>query len=130
MRPARGRLDGRMWAALTALAGVTVLVAAAPAMAQASGSGSGGGDRALGEYLAGECVTCHQVGGGGGIAAITAWPDEQFVAVLDSYRRKERDNAVMQTIAGRLSDEDMAALAAYFGSLAPAPAVEQTRQGK
>lgn len=78
------------------------------------------GDRALGEYLAGECVTCHQLAAPArdGIPAIVGWPDEQFVAVLKSYRLKERDNPIMQTVAARLSDEEMAALAAYFGSIA------------
>ena len=78
------------------------------------------GDRALGEYLAGECVTCHRLSAPAqdGIPAISGWPDAQFVAVLKSYRLKERDNPIMQTVAARLSDEEMAALAAYFGSIA------------
>ena len=40
---------------------------------------------------------------------------------MNEYRRKTRDNQVMQTIAGKLSDEDLAALAAYFGGLKPKP---------
>jgi cytochrome c553 len=77
------------------------------------------GDRLLGEYLSAECVTCHQVTGkaAGAIPPIIAWPDEQFIAVMHSYKNKERENAVMQTMAGRLTDEEIAALAAYFGSL-------------
>ena len=55
-----------------------------------------------------------------GIPPIVAWPEETFVAVMNGYRLKLRPNAVMQTIAGKLSDEEIAALAAYFGSL-PAP---------
>jgi cytochrome c len=39
---------------------------------------------------------------------------------MNGYRLKVRPNPVMQTIAARLSDEEIAALAAYFGSL-PAP---------
>jgi cytochrome c553 len=79
----------------------------------------GKGDRALGEYLSAECVTCHQVTGNmaGAIPPIIAWPDEQFIAVMHAYKKKERENVVMQTMAGRLSEEDIAALAAYFGSL-------------
>ncbi|MCZ0734912.1 c-type cytochrome [Phreatobacter sp. AB_2022a] len=78
------------------------------------------GDRALGEYLAGECVTCHRLSAPArdGIPAIAGWPDAQFVAVLKSYRLKERDNPIMQTVAARLSDEEMEALAAYFGGVA------------
>jgi len=73
-------------------------------------------NKALGQFLASECTTCHQLSGEstGGIPPITGWPKSQFIAVLRSYRAKERDNEVMQTIAGRLSDEEIAALAAFF----------------
>ena len=79
------------------------------------------GDRALGEYLSSECTTCHQVNGRqqGGIPAIVGWPEDQFVAVMNSYQRKHRENVTMQTIAGRLSPDELAALASYFGSLKP-----------
>jgi cytochrome c len=83
--------------------------------------GAEAGDVAYGEYLASECVTCHQRSGAAhGTPAIVGWPQDQFVAVLNSYRWKERDNPVMQTIAGKLTDEDIEALAAYFESIDPA----------
>jgi cytochrome c553 len=77
------------------------------------------GDRAFGEYLAGECTACHQVSGRAtaGIPAIIGYPDDQFIAIMQSYAKKERDNAVMQTVAAKFKDEELAALAAYFGSL-------------
>jgi cytochrome c553 len=77
------------------------------------------GDREFGEYLSGTCVTCHQVSGkaSGGVPPIVAWPEDQFVAVMNSYRAKDRENEVMRTIASPLTDEEIAALAAYFGSL-------------
>lgn len=83
------------------------------------------GDRELGEYLSSECVTCHQITGQvtGGVPDIIAWPDEQFIAVMKSYREKERENVVMQTLAARLSDEEIEALAAYFGSLPNQPRI-------
>ena len=37
-----------------------------------------------------------------------------FVDVFRAYRAKALPNPVMQTIAGRLNDEDIAALALYF----------------
>ena len=78
------------------------------------------GDRALGEYLSSECVTCHQLSGRyQGIPPIVGWPDKTFVEIMDEYRIKKRDNQVMQTIAGRLSNEEIAALAAFFGSVKP-----------
>ena len=83
------------------------------------------GDAALGEYLSSECVTCHQPSGHvSGIPSIVSWPEDQFIAVLTSYKAKVRDNPVMQTIAGRLDEDEIAALAAYFGKL-PAQANTQ-----
>ena len=43
-------------------------------------------DVALGEYLAGECVTCHQrSGNSNGIPSIIGWPADQFEARLSAY---------------------------------------------
>lgn len=78
------------------------------------------GDPEYGAYLAGECLTCHQESGaGGGVPAITGWPAEQFVVVLHAYKSKARPHPVMRMIAGGLSDEEIAALAAYFETLGP-----------
>lgn len=72
-------------------------------------------DVALGQYLAGECVTCHRRDGPEkGIPPIIGWPSDQFVAVLQSYRLKDRPNQIMQAIASRMTDQEMAALAAFF----------------
>ncbi len=77
-------------------------------------------DKALGEYLSSECVTCHQLTGRfEGIPPIVGWPEGSFIEIMNDYRHKRRANPVMQTIAGRLSEEEIAALAAYFGSLKP-----------
>ena len=74
-------------------------------------------DRELGQYLSTECVTCHRTSGPAapGIPQIAGWPEDQFVAAMNAYKAKQRDNPVMQTVAGRLGAEDIAALAAYFG---------------
>ena len=78
------------------------------------------GDRELGQYLSSECVTCHQLSGRfQGIPPIVGWPETSFVDIMNEYRAKKRENPVMQTIAGKLSQEEIAALAAYFGSLRP-----------
>ena len=69
----------------------------------------------LGEYLAGDCTACHQLEGRApGIPPITGWPVEAFVMVMVAYKEGERDHALMQNVARRLSDEDMQALAVYF----------------
>ena len=73
------------------------------------------GDPDYGEYLSSECVTCHQVDGQDrGIPSITGWPQTDFVTAMHAYKVKARPHPVMQMMAGRLSDEEIAALAAYF----------------
>jgi cytochrome c len=76
------------------------------------------GDPAYGEYLSSECVTCHQADGSDkGIPSITGWPTEDFVIAMHAYKRKLRPHPVMQMMAGRLSDEEIAALAAWFNGV-------------
>jgi cytochrome c len=100
-----------MRALATATAAAAIFMAAGLSGAQAT-------DLALGRHLAGECVTCHPRDSRNvGIPVINGWPADQFVAVLKSYKAKERDNPVMQNIAASLSEEEMAALAAYFETL-------------
>lgn len=76
------------------------------------------GDPEYGEYLASECKTCHQISGANdGIPGISGWPTDDFAVAMHSYKRKLRPHPVMQMMAGRLSDEEIAALAAYFRDL-------------
>ncbi len=76
------------------------------------------GDRAYGEYLSSECKTCHRLDGADeGIPSITNWPSENFVLAMHAYKRKIRPHPVMQMMAGRLSDEEIAALAVYFETI-------------
>ena len=73
------------------------------------------GDAEYGEYLAGDCKGCHQADGSyDGIPSITGWDSESFVWAMQSYKQKARKHPVMQMLAERLSDEEIAALAAYF----------------
>ena len=51
---------------------------------------------------------------------IVGWPDESFIEIMNEYRYRKRNNPVMQTIAGKFSNDEIAALAAYFGSVKPA----------
>lgn len=76
------------------------------------------GDPEYGQYLSGECTTCHQAeGGDAGIPSIVLWPEEDFVLAMHAYKTKTRAHPVMQMIAGRLGNEEIAALAAYFATL-------------
>ncbi|WP_108483632.1 c-type cytochrome [Oceaniglobus ichthyenteri] len=76
------------------------------------------GDAEYGEYLASECLTCHQSDGAAdGIPPITRWPTEDFVVAMHAYKNKLRPHPVMQMMAGRLNNEEIAALATYFKDL-------------
>lgn len=76
------------------------------------------GDQEYGQYLSSECTTCHQLDGDyDGIPSIIKWPQEDFVIAMHAYKRKVRPHPVMQMMAGRLSDEEIAALAVYFANL-------------
>src|SRR5436190_23969024 len=78
-------------------------LSAVPAAAQ--------GDKALGEYLSSECVTCHQLSGRyQGIPPIVGWPEASFVAIMNEYREKRRSNLVMQNIVAKFSSDEAAAL--------------------
>lgn len=76
------------------------------------------GDPEYGAYLSSECSTCHQRDGSDqGIPSITSWPEDDFVVAMHAYKRKLRPHPVMQMMASRLSDEEIAALAAYFATI-------------
>jgi len=78
------------------------------------------GDPEYGEYLAGECVTCHQATGhADGIPSIVGLPKDYFVRSLFEYGSNVRSNEVMKLRVANLSNEEIAALAAYFSSLDP-----------
>ena len=76
------------------------------------------GDPEYGEYLASECLTCHRADGGdAGIPSITGWPRATFVIAMHGYKSKTREHPVMQMMAGRLNNDEIAALAAYFETI-------------
>lgn len=76
------------------------------------------GDAEYGEYLSSECTTCHRTDGADeGIPSITLWPEDDFVIAMHAYKNKTRAHPVMNMMAARLNDEEIAALAAYFAAL-------------
>ena len=77
-----------------------------------------GGDPEYGQYLSSECVTCHQpTTSGAQIPSLSGMNEEGFIELMKLYRDKKLENPTMQTVARRLSDEDISALAAYFSAL-------------
>jgi cytochrome c len=103
--------------AVTAMVGAMMYGAISNALAQADLADQiAKADLGYGEYLAGECAACHQTSGKG-IPQINGIEAKTFVTIVKAYRSKERDNKVMQMMAGRLDDEQIISLAAYFSSL-------------
>jgi len=77
-----------------------------------------GADIGYGEYLSGECVTCHsQNGTDKGIPAINGLDPEVFASVMHAYKAGDMEHPVMQMVAGRLDPEQIASLAVYFATL-------------
>lgn len=112
MRRAVSRAQG-----LRLTAGAVGLLLAGPAVATDSKKVV-----AYGRHLSGECSACHRIDGtDNGIPSITGWDPQTFVATLNFYRNGERGNPAMISVAESLDDDQMKALAAYYGSLPKAP---------
>ena len=78
---------------------------------------------AYGRHLAQECTSCHRIDGiDNGIPSIIGWTPDTFAATVKFYRDGARTNPVMMSVAGSLSDQQIEALAAFFGSLQKPPA--------
>ena len=74
-----------------------------------------GADVELGRYLAAECTTCHGASKTDStIPDIFGKPESLIDERLKAYRDKSLPNEVMQIVASRLKDDEIAALAAYF----------------
>ncbi len=77
------------------------------------------GDAAAGAKKAATCEGCH---GKGGVSKSGQFPDlagqyeDYLIHALEQYRSGDRKNAIMNGMAGNLSDTDIADLAAYFSS--------------
>ena len=77
-----------------------------------------GADIEYGQHLSGECVTCHNASGlNNGIPKITGIKTEVFIKAILAYKSKQRDNATMQMVAGRLGEEEINSLALYLSKI-------------
>ena len=112
-------MNWRRYAGQTKPVRVKMVIAAVIAAAMAERAHAADIER--GEYLASECVTCHQLSGHrtGGIPSIVGLAESHFIEALLAYKSGERDNEVMRTIVGSLTAEDISALAAYFARQGP-----------
>lgn len=81
----------------------------------ATSSAHAAADVELGRYLSNECMACHRPGtASAAIPNIYGLEQATFAEVMKGYREKRLANPVMQNIAGRLSDDDIASLALFF----------------
>lgn len=81
-----------------------------------------GGDAALaksGQPKAVMCQGCHGESGAGNgqIPRLAGQQPDYLVKQLSNFKDGSRTNGQMQAISGAISEDDMKALAAYFGSL-------------
>jgi cytochrome c len=76
-----------------------------------------GADFDYGEYLSGQCLTCHQNSSDEGIPAINGAEALYIAKKLMLYKNKDLENEVMQLVASALDKEEIASLAIYFNSL-------------
>jgi len=98
--------------------GCLVMATSALTMAIAAMGGDLEELKAYGRHLAGECTSCHRLDGApSAIPSILGKTPDEFIALLKAYRDGRKTNQVMISVAKSLDDEQMAALAAYFGSL-------------
>jgi cytochrome c553 len=112
----------------TIVAGATV-VAAAAVQAQTPA-----GDVKAGEAKAAMCIGCHGIPGYQNsfpeihkVPMISGQSGPYIAAALQAYRKGDRKHPSMRGIAGSLSDQDIADLAAYYASHQTAPAPEQPK---
>ncbi|MFA7667267.1 MAG: c-type cytochrome [Burkholderiaceae bacterium] len=94
-----------------------LLAAAAPFAASAQGNAEAARDKIS------MCIGCHEIRGYRTafptvyrVPMITGQSAKYIEAALIAYRKGDRSHPSMRAIAGSLSDEDIANLAAYYGS--------------
>lgn len=75
-------------------------------------------DVEYGEYLAGECFTCHQMSGSSvGVPVIRNRPAPYLIQALLEYQSGKRTNQAMNSVATALGNEEIAAVAQFFSTL-------------
>lgn len=94
-------------------------VLAACASLALAGPASAAGDAAAGQALQNKCSGCHGANGEGkGPNPPLAGMDyDKHVAAMEEYKSGARDHKMMQMLVKKMSDKEIADLAAYYASL-------------
>jgi cytochrome c553 len=102
--------------------------------AAASAQDAKSGDAAAGQKKADMCIGCHGIPGYQAsfpevykVPKIAGQNSKYIVAALNGYKKGERKHPSMRGIAGSLSDQDMADLAAHFEQLGKSGDGEQAK---
>jgi cytochrome c553 len=96
-----------------------LLTAAALALLGTTSVVYAGGDAAAGKAKVAACAGCHGANGEGKDKnpPLAGKPEGELVKALNDYKSGKRANGMMKTFASKLSDQDMADVAAYYTSL-------------
>jgi cytochrome c553 len=97
----------------------TLLTAALVALFGAMGAVHAGGDATAGKAKVAACAGCHGANGEGKDKnpPLAGKAEAQLAQAMQDYKSGKRQNAIMKTFAGKLSDQDIADVAAYYASL-------------
>jgi cytochrome c553 len=113
-------------AARSLVAAATLALLGSSAMAQGAT-----GEVQAGKQKAEMCIGCHGIPGYQNsfpevhkVPKISGQSDKYIVSALTAYKKGDRKHPTMRGIAGTLTDQDMADLAAYYASQVDKPAPE------
>jgi cytochrome c553 len=96
------------------------LVIAATALALGvAGSANAAGDAAAGKAKAKSCAGCHGADGKGksNNPPVVGISEAKFIQAMEDYKSGKRKHKTMNSLSKKLSDGDIANLAAYYASL-------------
>ncbi len=74
-------------------------------------------DSDYGEYLAGECMTCHGKQQSEGVPVIEGVDKRHLITELIRFQNGSRSNPTMTSIAKALGEEEIASLAEFYSQL-------------
>jgi cytochrome c553 len=96
------------------------LIIALPLLPLARSFAAAAGDVAAGRRKALQCQTCHGLDGLSKLPEaphLAGQPEQYLVKSLNEYRSGARKNDMMSLVAGALSNQDIADLAAYYAAI-------------
>jgi cytochrome c553 len=115
-------MTGSKWVTASKVRLAAILVAAA---GLSIGVAQAAGDPAAGLARSRSCAACHGANGIAGmpnVPNLAAQNEQYLLKALNDYKSGARKDDMMSLIVQRLTDEDLANLAAYYAGLGAIPA--------